>query len=73
MNIDKNLLDKLAAMDDDSLAASIRAIAAARGVDLSGANFDKSRLDALRTAMRGASDEDIARAKEILKGYRTQS
>ena len=28
MNIDKNLLDKLAAMDDDSLAASIRAIAA---------------------------------------------
>lgn len=73
MNIDKNLLDKLAAMDDDSLAASIRAIAAASGVDLSGANFDKSRLDALRNAMRGASDEDIARAKEILKGYRTQS
>lgn len=72
MNIDKNLLDKLAAMDDDSLTASIRAIAAASGVDLSGAKFDRSRLDALRTAMRGATDEDIARAKEILKGYRTQ-
>ena len=67
MNIDKNLLDKLAAMDDDSLAASIRAIAAASGVDLSGANFDKSRLDALRTAMRGASDEDIAYACRYLR------
>lgn len=73
MNIDKNLLDKLAAMDDDSLAASIRAIAAASGIDLAGVSFDKSRLDALRTAMRGATDEDLARAKEILKGYRTQS
>ena len=41
MNIDKNLLDKLAAMDDDSLAASIRAIAAASGIDLAGVSFDK--------------------------------
>ena len=73
MNIDKNLLESLAAMDDDSLAASIRAIAAASGVDLSGVSFDKSKLNALRTAMRGATDEDLERAKEILKGYRTQS
>ena len=60
MNIDKNLLETMAGLDDATLIASIRAIAAASGVDLTGA---------LRTAMRGASDADIARAKDILKGY----
>lgn len=70
MNIDRNLLETLAGLDDTMLIASIRAIAAASGVDLTGATFEKSQLDALRTAMRGASDADIARAKEILKGCR---
>ena len=44
MNIDKNLLETLAGLDD-----------------------------ALRAAMRGATDADIARAKDILKGYRKES
>ncbi len=72
MNIDKNLLETMAGLDDATLVASIRAIAAASGVDLTGATFDKSQLDALRTAMRGASDADIAHAKDILKGYRKE-
>ena len=70
INIDRNLLETLAGLDDTMLVASIRAIAAASGVDLTGATFEKAQLDALRTAMRGASDADIARAKEILKGCR---
>ena len=73
MNIDKNLLETLAGLDDATLTASVRAIAAASGVDLTGASFDKAQLDALRAAMRGATDADIARAKDILKGYRTES
>ena len=72
MNIDKNLLETLAGLDDATLVASIRAIAAASGVDLTGARFDKAQLDALRTAMHGATDADIARAKDILKGYRKE-
>lgn len=72
MNIDKNLLETMAGLDDATLVASIRAIAAASGVDLMGATFEKSQLDALRTAMRGASDADIAHAKDILKGYRKE-
>lgn len=73
MNIDKNLLETLAGLDDATLTASIRAIAAASGVDLTGARFDKAQLDALRTAMHGATDADIDRAKDILKGYRKES
>ncbi|MBD8959706.1 MAG: hypothetical protein EGQ82_04475 [Clostridiales bacterium] len=73
MNIDKNLLETLAGLDDATLTASVRAIAAASGVDLTGASFDKAQLDALRAAMRGATDADIARAKDILKGYRKES
>ena len=73
MNIDKNLLETLARLDDATLVASIRAIAAASGVDLTGARFDKAQLDALRTAMHGATDADIDRAKDILKGYRKES
>lgn len=73
MNIDKNLLETLAGLDDATLTASIRAIAAASGVDLTGASFDKAQLDALRAAMHGATDADIDRAKDILKGYRKES
>ncbi len=73
MNIDKNLLETLAGLDDATLTASIRAIAAASGVDLTGARFDKAQLDALRAAMHGATDADIDRAKDILKGYRKES
>ena len=73
MNIDKNLLETLAGLDDATLVASIRAIAAASGVDLTGARFDKAQLDALRTAMHGATDADIDRAKDILKGSRKES
>ena len=73
MNIDKNLLETLAGLDDATLVASIRAIAAASGVDLTGARFDKAQLDALRTAMHGATDADIDRAKDSLKGYRKES
>ena len=73
MNIDKNLLETLAGLDDATLTASVRAIAAASGGDLTGASFDKAQLDALRAAMRGATDADIARAKDILKGYRKES
>lgn len=68
MNIDKNLLETLAGLDDATLIASIRAIAAAGGIDLSAANFEPAQLDTLRAAMRGATDADIARAKHILRG-----
>ncbi|MBQ5389922.1 MAG: hypothetical protein IIU58_03350 [Clostridia bacterium] len=72
MKIDKNLLEQLANLDDRSLTAAIRMIAASSGMDLSGTSFDRAGLDALRNAMRGATDADIANAKSILEGYSKQ-
>ena len=69
MKIDKNMMAKLAAMDDASLMASIRMIAAASGVGIGTVTFDQAQLAALRQAMLGATDDDIAHAKDILEGY----
>lgn len=72
MNIDKNLLSQLAGLDDKSLIAAIRMFAASGGIDIGNAPLDKSRLDALRAAMRGATDEDVANAKKLFEGYKKQ-
>ena len=72
MKIDKNMMAKLAAMDDASLTASIRMIAAASGVDIGSVTFDSEQLASLRQAMMGATDDDIALAKDILDGYRKE-
>ncbi len=72
MNIDKNMLSQLANLDDKALLSSIRMIAAASGIDLSGTSLDASQLNALRSAMRGATDADLEYAKNIFKGYKKQ-
>ena len=72
LKIDKNLLDQLANLDDKSLSAAIRMIAASSGVSLGDTKFDAASLDALRSAMRGATDEDLANAKNIFEGYSGQ-
>lgn len=68
MNIDKSLLDSLAALDDATLTATLRVIAAKSGADLGNISFDKATLDALRSAMRGATDADIAAIQKALNG-----
>lgn len=70
MNIDKNLLASFAALDDASLMAAIKTVALSSGVKLPDEPIDKVRLDALRRAMMGATDEDIANAKKLFKGYK---
>ena len=68
MNIDKNLLSKLASLDDASLLAAIKTVALSSGVKLPDEPIDKVRLSALRRAMMGATDEDLANAKKIFDG-----
>lgn len=69
MNIDKTMLNSLAAMDDAALSAAIRMIAASSGLNLGNATFSKTTLDALRGALRGADESDIANAKRIFEGF----
>ncbi|MBE6680155.1 MAG: hypothetical protein E7598_06500 [Ruminococcaceae bacterium] len=70
MNIDKNLLSQLANLDDKSLTAAIRMVAMSGGVNIGNEPFSKERLDALRAAMRGATDDDLANAKKLFEGYK---
>lgn len=69
MNIDKKLLSQLANLDDRSLTAAIRMFAASSGVALPD-KLDKASLDALRSALGSATDEDIVNAKKIFEGYK---
>ncbi|MBQ8837238.1 MAG: hypothetical protein IJ002_07010 [Clostridia bacterium] len=70
MNIDKNLLNQLANLDDKSLAAAVRMFAASSGIPIG--DLDKAGLDALRAALGSANDEDIVNAKRILEEYKKQ-
>lgn len=70
MNIDKNMLQSLATLDDAGLSAAIRMIASTAGLQLGNAEFSKTTLDALRSALRGANDADIAKAKQIFEGFK---
>ena len=72
MNIDKNLLSQLANLDDKSLMAAIRMVALSGGINLGNEPFDAARLEALRAAMRGATDEDLENAKKLFEGYKKQ-
>ena len=72
LNIDKNLLSQLANLDDKSLMAAIHMAAMSGGIDLGNEPLDAARLNALRTAMRGATEEDLANAKKLFDGYKKQ-
>lgn len=69
MNIDKNLLSQLANLDDRSLAAAVKMFAASSGIPLD-VEFDKAKLDTLRSAFRSATDEDVENAKRIFEEYK---
>ncbi len=70
MNIDKNILSSFAALDDGALLSAIKMIAASSGVDIGDISFDKAQLDALRSAMRTATDEDISMMKNLFSDYK---
>lgn len=70
MNIDKNLLLQLANLDDNALLCAVRMFASKGGISLG--EIDKGSLEKLRSALRGASDDDIANAKRIFEEYKGQ-
>lgn len=69
MMLDKNTLDKLLKLPDDSLIAIINKIAAERGIDIKDLNITREQLNSLRSALSSADERDIARASEIIKGF----
>ena len=70
MTLDKNTLDMLLKLPDDQLIMIIRRLAKEKGINLGDLNIGKEQLSALRRALSGADNADLARATEILQGYK---
>lgn len=70
MTLDKNTLDMLLKLPDDQLIMIIKGLAKEKGINLGDLNIGKEQLSALRRALAGADNADLARAAEILQGYK---
>lgn len=70
MTLDKNTLDMLLKLPDDQLIMIIKRLLKEKGINPSEFNIGKEQLSALRIALSGADNADLARAAEILKGYK---
>lgn len=70
MQLDKKTLQKLLSLSDEQLTAVIRSLAESSGLDLSEFNIRPDDINSIRSALSGATNEDLARAAEQLRSYR---
>lgn len=70
MQLDKNTLNMLLALNDAQLVNVIKTISEKSGLDLSSFNISSNDVKSIRYALENASDEDIRRARESLNQYK---
>ncbi len=70
MTLDKNSLNMLLSLDDEHLAKVIRSLASNAGIPTSSLSFSPEQLKGIRQALSMATDGDISRAAELIKGYK---
>lgn len=70
MQIDRNALDNLLALNDKQLLTIINRLATSSGIDPSDYNIDPSSVASIRSAIRSATDEDLER---IVKQYQNNT
>ncbi len=59
MQIDRKALEGLLSLNDRQLVAIINRLASQSGIDPSEYNIDPNSVSSIRSAIRGASDEDL--------------
>ena len=70
MQLDRKTLQKLLSLNDEQLTAVIRTLADSSGLDLSEFNIRPDDINSIRTALSGATEEDLLRATEQLRDFR---
>lgn len=70
MQLDQKMLQRMLSLDDDRLKDVIRSLAENSGLDLSGFNISPDDINSIRTALSGATDEDLRRASKQLRDFR---
>ena len=66
MKLDKEKLDQITALPDESLWKIIQALGVSSGIDLSRVAVGPEQIAKIRTALGVMTDEDISRATEII-------
>lgn len=70
MMLDRETMQKIVNLPDDQLLIIIKKLAAESGVDISNLHIGKSQLDNIRRGLSVATNDDIAKAAEILKNFK---
>ena len=70
MQIDRKTLQGLLSLSDGQLTAVIRNLAAGSGLDLSEFNIRPNDIQSIRSALSGATDEDLLKITEQLHGFK---
>ena len=70
MQLDKNTLNMLLALNDAQLVNVIKTISEKSGLDLSSFNITGNDVKSIRKALENASDDDIKRAQESLNSFK---
>ena len=70
MQIDRKTLQGLLSLSDGQLTAVIRNLAASSGLDLSEFNIRPNDIQSIRSALSGATDEDLLKITEQLHGFK---
>lgn len=66
MQLDKNLLDQLISLDDQTLSKTIALLASAAGIDRANADAAIADLRSVRSSLGNATDSDVRRAISML-------
>lgn len=70
MQLDRNMLDRLLAMNDAQLGEIVRRIATEAGIDPKQLGINPESIQSVRAALSGADAEDIARMNAMYQAYR---
>ena len=70
MQIDKNTLNMLLALNDAQLVNIIKTISEKSGLDLSSFNITTNDVKSIRHALENDSEEDIRKAQESINNFK---
>ena len=70
MQLDRKTLERMLSLNDEQLKGIIRSLAENSGLDLSEFNISPNDIKSIRNALSGATDEDLRRVAEQMRGFR---
>ena len=70
MKLDKRMVNRLLALDDEQLGNVIKSIAAESGIDPSVLGLNLDQIQSIRQALGMAREEDLQQMSEIYDAYR---